>query len=151
MRNFLIILISIFIMSCAGYKPLYSPDSINYFISEVNFDRKDKISQALSKKLLYSGNQENLRKLVLNLESSLQERVLSNNSKGNPENFELKIQTNVEILYSNNNSDKLEFSESLNFNNRSDKFDLAQHRKNTRKLLIDKVFDKIVKNLRTNK
>ena len=148
MRNFLIILISIFIMSCAGYKPLYSPDSINYFISEVNFDRKDKISQALSKKLLYSGNQENLRKLTLNLESNFQERVLSNDSKGNPENFELKIQTNLEISDSNNNSKKLEFSESLSFNNRSDKFSLAQHRKSTRKLLINKVFDKIIKNLR---
>ena len=148
MRNFLIILISIFIMSCAGYKPLYSPDSINYFISEVNFDRKDKISQALSKKLLYSGNQENLRKLTLNLESNFQERVLSNDSKGNPENFELKIQTNLEILDSNNNSEKFEFSESLNYDNRSDKFNLAQDRKNTRKLLIDKVFDKIIRNLR---
>ena len=148
MRNFLIILISIFIMSCAGYKPLYSPDSINYFISEVNFDRKDKISQALSKKLLYSGNQENLRKLTLNLESNFQERVLSNDSKGNPENFELKIQTNLEISDSNNNSKKLEFSESLSFNNRSDKFSLAQHRKSTKKLLINKVFDKIIKNLR---
>ena len=148
MRNFIIILISIFLVSCTGYKPLYSPDSINYFVSEVNFDQKDKISQALSKKLLYSGNQENLRKLVLNLKSSIQERVLSNDSKGNPVNFELKIQTNLEISDSNNNSKKLEFSESLSFNNRSDKFSLAQHRRSTKKLLIDKVFDKIVKNLR---
>ena len=78
MKNFFIIFISIFLVSCTGYKPLYSPDSINYFVSEINFDQKDKISQALAKKLLYSGNRENLRKLVLNIESSLQERVLSN-------------------------------------------------------------------------
>jgi len=148
MRNFLIIFISIFLVSCTGYKPLYSPDSIDYFVSEVNFDQKDKTSQALSKKLLYTGNQDNLRKLVLNLESSLQERVLSNDSKGNPENFELKIEMNIEILDPNNNSEKLKFSESLSFNNQSDKFNLAQHRKNTRKLLINKIFDQIVKNLR---
>lgn len=148
MRNFLIIFIPIFFVSCTGYKPLYSPDSINYFVSEINFDQKDKISQALSRKLLYTGNQDNLRKLVLNLESSLQERVLSNDSKGNPENFELKIQTNLEILDSNNNSETLKFSESLNYDNQSDKFNLAQHRKNTKKLLIDRIFDKIIRNLR---
>lgn len=148
MKNFFIIFISIFLVSCTGYKPLYSPDSINYFVSEINFDQKDKISQALSKKLLYTGNQDNLRKLVLNIESSLQERVLSNDSKGNPENFEFKIQTNLEILDSNNNSETLKFSESLSYNNQSDKFNLAQHRKNTRKILIDRIFDKIIRNLR---
>ena len=148
MKNFFIIFISIFLVSCTGYKPLYSPESINYFVSEINFDQKDKISQALSKKLLYSGNRENLRKLVFNMESSLQERVLSNDSKGNPENFELKIQTNLEILDSNNNSQILKFSESLSYDNQSDKFNLAQHKKNTRKLLIDRIFDKIIRNLR---
>ena len=148
MKNFFIIFISIFLVSCTGYKPLYSPDSINYFVSEINFDQKDKISQALAKKLLYSGNRENLRKLVLNIESSLQERVLSNDSKGNPENFELKIQTNLEILDSNDNSETLEFFESLSYDNQSDKFNLAQHRKNTRELLIDRIFDKIIRNLR---
>lgn len=148
MKNFFIIFITIFLVNCTGYKPLYSPESINYFVSEINFDQKDKISQALSKKLLYSGNRENLRKLVLNIDSSLQERVLSNDSKGNPENFELKIQTNLEILDSNNNSEILEFSESLSYDNQSDKFNLAQHKKNTRKLLIDRIFDKIIRSLR---
>ena len=95
---------------------------------------------------LSKDNGEN--RININLNSSKEERILSKDSKGNPLIFEMSLNTNLEILFANGNIKKYLFIEKFNFNNQSDKFELAQYKKITEKNLIDKIFENILNELR---
>ena len=77
------------------------------------------------------------------------ERILSKDGKGNPKILEIMMITNLEIILNGKQNKKIEIVNSFNVDNRSDKFALAQYKKETKKLLIDKIFDRIVKELRS--
>ena len=60
----------------------------------------------------------------------------------------MSLNTNLEILFANGNIKKHLFIEKFNFNNQSDKLELAQYKKITEKNLIDKIFENILNELR---
>ena len=148
-RKILVITLAIFISGCAGYEIKYNKDSINYYVTEVKFDQDDKTSKKLSKKLLNSGRPESTNSITLILDTIVTERILSKDGKGNPKILEIVMKTNLEIILNGKQNKKIEIVNSFNVDNRSDKFDLAQYKKETKKLLIDKIFDRIVKELRS--
>ena len=148
-RKILIITLVIFISGCTGYEVTYKQDSIDYYVTEVKFDQNDRTSKKLSKKLLNSGRPESTNSIILTLDSMVTERILSKDGKGNPKILEIMMKTNLEIILNGKQNKKIEIVNSFNVDNRSDKFALAQYKKETKKLLIDKIFDRIVKELRS--
>ena len=148
-RKILIITLVIFISGCTGYEVTYKQDSIDYYVTEVKFDQNDRTSKKLSKKLLNSGRPESTNSITLILDSMVTERILSKDGKGNPKILEIMMITNLEIILNGKQNKKIEIVNSFNVDNRSDKFALAQYKKETKKLLIDKVFDRIIKELRS--
>lgn len=148
-RKILIITLVIFISGCTGYEVTYKQDSIDYYVTEVKFDQNDRTSKKLSKKLLNSGRPESTNSITLILDTIVTERILSKDGKGNPKILEIMMITNLEIILNGKQNKKIEIVNSFNVDNRSDKFALAQYKKETKKLLIDKVFDRIIKELRS--
>ena len=148
-RKILIITLVIFISGCTGYEVTYKQDSIDYYVTEVKFDQNDRTSKKLSKKLLNSGRPESTNSIIFTLDSMVTERILSKDGKGNPKILEIMMITNLEIILNGKQNKKIEIVNSFNVDNRSDKFALAQYKKETKKLLIDKVFDRIIKELRS--
>ena len=96
-----------------------------------------------------SGRPESTNLIILTLDSIITERILSKDGKGNPKILEIMMKTNVEIILNGKQNKKIEVINSFNVDNRSDKFALTQYKKETKKLLIDKVFDRIIKELRS--
>lgn len=148
-RKILIITLVIFISGCTGYEVTYKQDSIDYYVTEVKFDQNNRTSKKLSKKLLNSGRPESTNSITLILDTIVTERILSKDGKGNPKILEIMMITNLEIILNGKQNKKIEIVNSFNVDNRSDKFALAQYKKETKKLLIDKIFDRIVKELRS--
>lgn len=137
-----------FIVSCAGYEPIFSPQNFNFSVSNIKFENDDKVSKKISKKIADLSKDNGKNKISINLNSSKEERILSKDSKGNPLIFEMSLNTNLEILFANGNMEKYIFVEKFNFNNQTNKFELAQYRKITEKNLIDKIFENILNELR---
>lgn len=137
-----------FIVSCAGYKPVFSPQNFNFSVSNIIFDDDDKVSKKISKRIASLSKDNGKNKITINLNSSKKEGILSRDSKGNPLIFEMSLQTNLEILFPSGNIKKFLFLEKFNFNNQSDKFELAQYRKITEENLIDKIFENILNEIR---
>ena len=137
-----------FIVSCAGYEPIFSPQNFNFSVSNIKFEDNDKVSKKISKRLTNLSKDNSENRISINLNSSKEERILSKDSKGNPLIFEMSLSTNLEILFANGNIKKYLFIEKFNFNNQSDKFELAQYKKITEENLIDKIFENILNELR---
>ena len=131
-----------------GYEPIFSPQNFNFSVSNIKFEDNDKVSKKISKRLANLSKDNGENRININLNSSKEERILSKDSKGNPLIFEMSLNTNLEILFANGNIKKYLFIEKFNFNNQSDKFELAQYKKITEKNLIDKIFENILNELR---
>ena len=131
-RKILIITLVIFISGCTGYEVTYKQDSIDYYVIEVKFDQNDRTSKKLSKKLLNSGRPESTNSITLILDTIVTERILSKDGKGNPKILEIMMITNLEIILNGKQNKKIEIVNSFNVDNRSDKFALAQYKKETK-------------------
>ena len=147
MKKYSKLLIFLLFLNCSGYEPIFSSKDLNYSFDEIIFDENDKISKNLSRKLLNFSTQ-NKEKLKLKISSEETEIILSKDKKGNPSIFEINIITNIEIEFQNRQEKLLKFTEKFSFNNQTNKFELNQYKNTIKENLTDKIFDKIILQLR---
>ena len=62
--------------------------------------------------------------------------------------FNLIISSSIEILSNNIVEKKYKFNEKFTFKNQSNKFELEQYKRSLEDELIDKIFEKLILNLR---
>lgn len=148
MIRLLLIVIFIFIASCNGYKPLLSSSDIDFQLSNIEYNNSDKLSKKLSKKLSNFAQQNSNKKIKLQLNSTIEDKVLSKDKKGNPLILELSLTTEIKIISNANIIDNFTLNERFSFNNQSNKFDLKQYKNTITNNLTDKIFDKIILKLR---
>ena len=148
MRSLFLVLFAILLSSCTGYKPIFSPTNIDFIVTKINYDPKDKISKKLESKILNVSSNSSSKQIKLILNSTKEERTLSKDKKGNPLIFEISITTNLQIIFKNDENKKFIFNEKFNYNNQSDKFELAQQKKISEKIILEKIFEKILDQLR---
>lgn len=148
MKNILLLLIVLILTHCGGYKPIFYGKDINFYIEEVSNVNDDIISRKIIKKLKPYTIENNKNKINIKLNSSIEERIVSKDSKGDPLVFELKIQSKIE-LSSTNNKNEFNYTETFSFNNQSNKFELKQYKNNIENNLIDKIFEKLIFDLRS--
>ena len=148
MRKILILILVILTSSCAEYKPIFSSEGINFQLIEINFEPSDKISKDLSKKLSNFAKENSQKKISISLMSKVNEQTLSKDSKGNPVILEISLTTNLIVFLDNKELNNFNFNEKFSFNNQSNKFELKQYKNTVVKNLTDKIFDKIIFQLR---
>ena len=148
MKKILLIFLVITFSNCGGYKPIFSGQDVNFYISDISNLENDEISRKIIKKLNPYTEDNNKNEIKLKLNSSSNERIISKDSKGDPSVFELKIVVNIE-LNSKIKNDKLYYTESFTYNNQSNKFELKQYRDDIENNLVDKIFEKIIIELRS--
>ena len=91
----------------------------------------------------YKGS-DSLKKFSLNIETSLNKDVVSRDSKGNPKTFRMDLKSNVLIKNVEGNVQEKSFSKSVDYNNRSNKFELKEYEDETSKILAEKISDEII-------
>ena len=148
MKKILIITLIMILNGCGGYQPIFAGKEIDFYIEKIENIKNDDISIKIIKKLEPYTNNTNKKKVELEIESSVTERVVSKDSKGDPVVFEIEIQSYISIFNASVKSNFI-YKENFSFNNQSNKFELKQYKKNITNNLIDRIIEKLIIELRS--
>tara|TARA_B100001996_G_scaffold71853_1_gene52746 strand:- start:3129 stop:3584 length:456 start_codon:yes stop_codon:yes gene_type:complete len=143
-KNIIILILSTFIITSCGYKSIYSSKNLNFNISEFEVTDKTKISRKIKSNLdsYKKNNSKNFYYIKINSKKEI--NIISKDSKGDPSNFVMNIISEITILNDEKIVKNKVFSESFNYKNSSNKFDLKQYEKNIEENLTDKIIENII-------
>jgi|TARA_Y200000002_G_scaffold50244_1_gene36227 hypothetical protein len=149
MRQLLIFAIVILINSCSGYNPVFSSKEINFYIEEIKITDDNKLIRNLVKNLKPYTINNNKKKLLLELNLEIKEKVTLRDEKGDVSQEKIEIILKVKSILPDNNTKNFEFVETFVFNNQSNKFELNQYKKSIQTTLIDQIYQDLILKLRT--
>ena len=150
MRKIIPYLFICFIFGCAGYEPIFSSKNLDFYISDIENLNSDDITRKISKRLKdYKIEDANKEEYKLKITSEKNEYVASKDSKGDPLVFVMSVKTKIEVLYNEKSINILNLSETFNFNNQSNKFDLSKYKKNIEENLINKIYENLIIKIQT--
>ena len=143
-KNIIILILSTFIITSCGYKSIYSSKNLNFNISEFEVTDKTKISRKIKSNLdsYKKNNSKNFYYIKINSKKKI--NIISKDSKGDPSNFVMNIISEITILNDEKIVKNKVFSESFNYKNSSNKFDLKQYEKNIEENLTNKIIENII-------
>ena len=148
MKKIILIVSLILLVNCNGYKPIFNSTEMNFYIGEINNISQDKISNKIERNLQPYKENNNKKRIIIDLETKKEKKVLSKNSEGDPIIFGLEISTKVKITFNNNVEKNLIFNKQFKFNNQSNKFEFQQYMNSIEKNLTDEIFQDLVLKLR---
>ena len=143
-KNIIILILSAFVITSCGYKSIYSSKNLNFNILEFEVVDKTKISRKIKNNLdSYKKNDSNnFYSIKINSKKNI--NIISKDSEGNPSNFEMTIISEITILNGEKIVKNKVFSESFNYKNSSNKFDLKQYEKNIEENLTNEILENII-------
>ena len=143
-KNIIILILSTFIITSCGYKSIYSSKNLNFNIIEFEVTDKTKISRKIKSNLdsYKKNNSKNFYSIKINSKKEI--NIISKDSKGDPSNFVMNIISEITILNDEKIVKNKVFSESFNYKNSSNKFDLKQYEKNIEENLTNKIIENII-------
>tara|TARA_B110001450_G_C17265767_1_gene337374 strand:+ start:102 stop:551 length:450 start_codon:yes stop_codon:yes gene_type:complete len=146
MKKKIIILLTFFIFSSCGYTPIYSNKNFSVNIINITKLKNDKLNFKIEKRL-ESFSDKNSQKLIkLEMDSQKLITVISKDSKGDPSRYEMFVKLNLNIDYNNENLKKT-FEERFNYKTNTNKFELNQYEKEIEELLINRIIEKLIRDL----
>ena len=142
--------ILIFLNNC-GYTPIYSKKSQNFNINEINtFGKKNANKILINKLKIYKNNPDANKSFDILINSKSSKTTISKDKKGNPTQFSMALDVDVDITDNFNNKIKKTFSENSTYNNSENKFDLRKYEDNLIENMSEKIFSEIIILLQTN-
>ena len=138
--------ILLFFISSCGYQPIYvNKSSEIYEFKKIVFDGDNYINNKIINILSIKENNEIDNKNILHISSSFSTEEISKNSKGQVELYKSTINVNLQIKNVNNQEiQKRNFAKDFTYNNKENKFDLAQYQKSNKDDLINKIISDII-------
>jgi len=149
MKNLILILSILFLVSCKGYEPIFSSKNFNFSIVEIINVNDDRITKRIKKKLKKYISYKEKKLYTLEINTKKDELILSKDSKGDPKVFEIKITTNIDVIQNNKKIKNFTLVESFSYNNQSNKFEMSQYKKNVELNLLNKIVENIILNLQS--
>ena len=105
----------------------------------------------LSNKLkVYKNNPDAIKSFNVLINSKSSKTTISKDKKGNPSQFSIALNIDIEITDNFNNKIKRTFSENSTYDNSENKFDLRKYEDNLIKNMSEKIFSEIILLLQTN-
>ena len=96
--NIIFLLIYLFTISC-GYSPLKKGDNANFYIGDLKMQGDRSINNHISNYLkIYEKPGENSIRYDLVISTSYKKDITSKDDKGNPSNYNLSVETNIQII-----------------------------------------------------
>ena len=83
----------------------------------------------------------------MEIESNVNDRIVSKDSKGDAKIFEKSIEVKI-TSKKNNDINQLVYLETFSFNIQSNKFELNQYKKNIENTLVDRILQQLIIDLR---
>ena len=145
-KKIFIFILLIFLSSC-GYEAIYSVKNIknyNFSISKLSFigDRETnlKIKQKLNN---YTQETKDIN-FILEITSTSEKIILAKNNAGDSTNFKIKIIVNIDVFNKEKLKSNFIITESFNYDNNSNKFELENYEKEIKRNLANIVTEKLI-------
>ena len=143
-KKIIIPFILFLVLNSCGYSPIYSTKYQDFKIDNINFKGERKINEILRKRLAsYTkiASAENVYGVTIN--SSLQKNIDSKDKKGNPAQFSLRINVDLNIVDKFEKTLQINFNEKKSYNNKEKKFELKRYES----ILIRNMSEKILSDI----
>jgi len=148
MKKTLIIYLFLFFLQSCGYSPIFKTNKkYDFFIEEIQFNEGDRDTVNFIKTNLnnyYSSNDG--KKFKINADVIYQKNILSKNSTGEIEEYELQIIVKFYVK-SEKVDDLLTFNESLKMTNFSDEFEERQYERTAKQSMSRSLTSKLLTRL----
>jgi hypothetical protein len=149
MKKFLLIILFMVLSNCAGYQPVFNNKNLDFKITDIKTD-ENKISREIAKRLLLISNDEKLNSIQLELNSTENERIISRDTKGDPLIFEVFVQLEMNLT-NGTGQQKYSYQENFLIKNDTNKFELKKYKENIKDNFTNKIFERIIFDLRQQK
>ena len=142
-----IILLFLFLLSSCGYEAIHSKkNSVNYIfsISELSFVGERTVNQKIKQKLNnYTQNKKD-KDFILRISSTSEKIILAKNIAGDATSFKNTVSINIKVLMNGKFENNFIITESFNYNNISNKFNLKKYEEEIKNNLADAATDKLI-------
>lgn len=141
-----LLLITFFLISSCGYQPIYINNNLkNFEFYKISTQGEIEVNRQILNSLMLKENTKNKNLNELFLSSYFNVEEISKNSKGQIKLYKSTINVNLEIKNINNQvMQKRNFAKDFTYNNKQNKFDLAQYQKSNKDDLINKIISDII-------
>ena len=143
-KNLIKILILLFFLSGCGYTPIFSKKNSNFSIYELSASGNNKLNKIINSKLNNYKDSDSPKKFSLIIETYLNKKISSKDSKGNPKSYRINLVSDISIKDSNGIVKNKSFSKSIDYKNRSNKSDLKKYENEISKNLAEKISAEII-------
>ena len=137
----------LFFLSSCGYEATYSKKNLlnyDFSISEINFTGDREVNIKMKEKLNnYIINKKN-KSFKVDILSSATKAVSAKNISGDATNFKRTISIKVDLVMNNKLKNNFIISESFNYNDNSNKFNLKTYEKNIKNNLTETITEKLI-------
>ena len=145
MNKFLLLIVSIFILSACSYEPILLKKNYDFEFNKIEFSGDKTVNEIIKNRIsrVSSGN----KKYNIYYNSKIEKSVVSSNEKGDPTIFNLNIDLEYKITDKDKVIIKNKISKQSNYNDIKDKFELSNYEINSIKSLAKKIGDEIMMSL----
>ena len=142
MNKFFYVIILVLVSSC-GFEPIYIEKETNGIaIKTVEYLGEQKIDKKISR-LAFPKIDKNSKGLQISLDSKKMITVTSKDTSGKITNYKTTINTNMQINKKDGVIVSKLFTKSFTYNNKENKFELAQYQRNIENNLINQIASQI--------
>ena len=135
---FLILIIS---QSC-GFKPIYSSANLDIKINEIEYE-PNILNKQVVQTLGALSNPEGTREYNVRINTLKEKNIVSKNSKGETETYEIKIILQFEV-YNDNFKNSKNFTSKIKYSNNDNNFELNQYEMEIEKQIINDLIEEII-------
>ena len=135
--------ILIFLSQC-GYQTIYSNKNLNFSVTEIKILNDQNIGRQIKNRLDALNNNTNADNFNLQIDSKFEKTTASKDKQGNPNVFNLSIYVKVNIISDSGIEQSKVFSESINYNNSDNKFNLKRYEDSLKENLTEKIIENLL-------
>ena len=136
----------IFLSSC-GYEAIYSVKNIknyDFSISKLSFIGDREINLKIKQKLNNYTQEIKDINFILKITSTSEKIILAKNNAGDSTNFKIKTIVNIDVFNKEKLKSNFIITESFNYDNNSNKFELKNYEKEIKRNLADIITEKLI-------
>ena len=136
----------IFLSSC-GYEATYSvknTKNYNFSISKLNFIGDREINLKIKQKLSNYTQEIKDINFILKITSTSEKIILAKDAAGDSTNFKIETIVNIDVFNKEKLKSNFIITESFNYENNSNKFELKNYEKEIKRNLADIITEKLI-------
>ena len=136
----------IFLSSC-GYEAIYSVKNIknyDFSISKLSFIGDREINLKIKQKLNNYTQETKDINFILKIKSTSEKIILAKNDAGDSTNFKIETIVNIDVFNKEKLKSNFIITESFNYDNNSNKFELKNYEKEIKRNLANIITEKLI-------